>query len=119
MTHRTVTRRSFLQTAARCTGVLAGAGLVIATPEWLERLWRGADHGAWAADDLPELLRSAPRARYWLSTATAGVSCLDCHAAGSVSEEEPAAHTGVLVKCQLCAQECLIAEGERGRTARG
>ncbi len=115
MTQRTVTRRSFLQTAARCTAALAGAGLGVATPEWLERLGSGTGGAAWAADGLPELLRSAPRARYWISTTSAGVSCFDCHAPGSVSPDEPYAHEGAPVKCGLCAQECLIAEGERGR----
>jgi pyruvate formate lyase activating enzyme len=115
LAHHAVTRRSFLQTAACCTAALAGAGLGAAIPEWLERLGGGTGGAAWAADGLPDLLRSAPRARYWASTASAGVSCFDCHAPGSVSPDEPFAHEGVPVKCGLCAQECLIAEGERGR----
>jgi pyruvate formate lyase activating enzyme len=49
-----------------------------------------------------------------VSTATAGVDCIRCH--GSEPSGDPAYdHGQVFIRCELCAQQCTIAEGERGR----
>ena len=65
------------------------------------------------ADPLAELVRRAPRARYWVSTASA--DCAACHAPGYAAPPAPQPrHRKPLVRCQLCARSCVLAEGERG-----
>jgi len=67
------------------------------------------------SDKLADLIRTAPRARYWASTATAGSDCLKCHESVPKGITVPYDHKRVILKCLLCAQGCVIAEGERGR----
>jgi pyruvate formate lyase activating enzyme len=69
-----------------------------------------------APDPLPDLIKAAPRARYWISTvANTASSCLACHRRDETEEVSEDDHGQVLIKCLLCAQGCLIAAGERGR----
>jgi len=66
---------------------------------------------------IEDLVRTAPRARYWISSAAPGVDCLKCHTPREdlsdrlhhAKDKDPA------VKCLLCAQSCTIASGERGK----
>lgn len=67
------------------------------------------------SDKLADLIRTAPRARYWASTATAGSDCLKCHESVPKGAAVPYDHKRVILKCLLCAQGCVIPEGERGR----
>jgi len=78
-------RREFLARAGRLAAILGGAGLAVPR-------WRGV---ASASTDprLDEILRTAPKARYW--------TLLD---PGSK-----------LVRCLLCAHTCSIPAGERGK----
>jgi pyruvate formate lyase activating enzyme len=64
-------------------------------------------------DRLEEILKTAPKARYWASTATSQ-NCLQCHPKGAASGTRHE-HKQVFLKCLLCAQGCVIPEGERGR----
>jgi pyruvate formate lyase activating enzyme len=96
------TRRNVLQTALRGGAVAAGAAL--ASPA-VARLLRVAE--AQAAQDLAS---TAPRARFWVSSADPGVTCATCH--GAVPSGPP--HARPKVQCHLCARRCVIAEGERG-----
>jgi pyruvate formate lyase activating enzyme len=68
-----------------------------------------------ASDKTSELQRTASRARYWLSTASAANNCLKCHdpkenRTGKAHENQPP-----IVKCLLCAQGCSLKAGERGK----
>ncbi len=69
-----------------------------------------------AADRTDELLKTAPRARYWVSTLTAGSTCSPCHTANPDPQHQ-SYHRGrpPIVRCRLCAQECTIEIGARGR----
>ncbi len=107
------TRREFLGTCLKCGGIMAGA-LVLAGSPALGG-WFGAAESWAAGDSLAELMRTAPRARYWVSTAGAAANgCVTCHAPGSLAPGAVARHPHVLIRCQLCARECTLAEGERG-----
>ena len=66
-------------------------------------------------DRTEDLIRAAPKARYWISTASSGSSCLACHSPESKLKSK--AHKGqpAIVKCLLCAQGCIIKSGERGK----
>jgi len=56
----------------------------------------------------------APRARYWVSGASAGPACGACHPA-SAALDRAHAHDPSAVRCQLCARSCTIRAGESGR----
>lgn len=77
-----------MQALARLAPVLGASGLLVQEPALFRTLLDGVEGTAFADD---ELLRSAPQARYW-SGATKG-----------------------RVQCRLCAQECLLADGQRGQ----
>ncbi len=74
-----------------------------------------AASNAAAVDRTRELLRTAPRARYWISTLSPNVSCLQCHKPDYKRRDQ--AHTGksAIIKCLLCAQGCIIKPGDRGK----
>jgi len=105
-----ISRRSFLLSAARF-GPLAGAALSF---PGLLQLPASEPDALFPAGQADDLIRSAPRARFWATTA-GGSRCLDCHTA---SEKLPAGkhdHKRVILKCLLCARECAIPEGRRGQ----
>jgi pyruvate formate lyase activating enzyme len=62
-----------------------------------------------------DLIQMAPRARYWISTASPESTCLQCH--GPEAKLKPGAHDGkpAIIKCLLCARGCVIKNGERGK----
>jgi pyruvate formate lyase activating enzyme len=62
-----------------------------------------------------DLLRTAPKARYWLSTTASAGNCLKCH--DPKENRSGKAHQGQspIVKCLLCAQGCFLKTGERGK----
>ncbi len=97
-------RRDFLRQCGACGLAMAAADAV------------GGDVlGLAEAETLEALARAAPRARYWISgTGPDAAACGACHAPGSVAVATPPAHPRRPVRCQLCARECLLADGERG-----
>ncbi len=109
-----ISRRQFLNAAARL-GPVAGAGLV-----WPGNVWQSFAFGAETNSvlvDAQDLARGAPKARYWVSAATPGVDCLKCHKPGD-DITDLRHHTkskDLVVKCLLCAQNCTIVAGERGK----
>jgi pyruvate formate lyase activating enzyme len=99
-----ISRRDFLLATARI-GPLAG----LSAPLWQELAV------ASPLDKTSDLIRSAPKARYWISTASAGVDCLKCHNAGDNLKVNAHAGKPGIVKCLLCAQGCVLHAGERGK----
>jgi pyruvate formate lyase activating enzyme len=85
----------------------------LAGPEWLIQLI-GADQ---KDPRLAALLRTAPKARYWISAGNAKVAadCGACHQPGEIKADTAYAHKTKVVRCLLCAQDCLIGEGGRGK----
>ncbi len=108
-------RREFLQATARAGALLGGSGLLLTSPAILGRLFEADVGGAEAAEALSALIRQAPRARYWVSTAMAASNCGSCHTPEELKGVETHEHDERFVRCQLCAQECTLGEGERGR----
>jgi pyruvate formate lyase activating enzyme len=92
-----ITRREFLLSAA---GIGSTAAFAVSHPAFFDRT--------------TDLIRRAPRARYWISTESAGNNCLACH------KPDDKLRTGAhgqpaIVKCLLCAQGCTVKSGERGK----
>jgi pyruvate formate lyase activating enzyme len=105
---RPVSRRAFLATTAK-TAALAG---VLSCPAWLRQI---LDEAVASGDPTSLLIESAPIARYWVAANAAGVDCLACHTPDDGVSGESHRHEDAVVRCQLCAQACTIAPGERGR----
>jgi pyruvate formate lyase activating enzyme len=107
-----LSRRDFLKSAARGCLTLAGLDAILhsAGPGGLLRLLGDEAHASGFVD---ELLRTAPPARFWLS-ADKAPSCQACHPATDDYTQPSYDHGERVVKCFLCAQGCLIGEGEKG-----
>jgi len=86
-----ISRREFMQALARLAPVLGGSGLILSEPALLRALPDILDGAAFAGDRTDELIRAAPRARFWSAAAKGHV------------------------QCRLCARGCLLAEGQRGQ----
>ncbi len=86
-----ISRREFMQALARLAPVLGGSGLILSEPALLRALPDILDGAAFAGERTDELIRAAPRARFWSAAAKGRV------------------------QCHLCARGCLLAEGERGQ----
>ncbi|OPY93450.1 MAG: Pyruvate formate-lyase 1-activating enzyme [Syntrophaceae bacterium PtaU1.Bin231] len=109
-----ISRRTFLKTLARLAPALGGAGLVLSglLRDWFCPALTSPAFGGTAADDL---IRTAPLARYWTSPASADANCRACHNNPNAIRGRKYVHQGKIVKCLLCAQGCVIAEGQRGK----
>ncbi|MGD1153856.1 MAG: AmmeMemoRadiSam system radical SAM enzyme [Syntrophales bacterium] len=87
-----ISRREFLTNCARLAPIIGGAGIILSDPLW-QRFLSGDDSGlAFAGNSIDEMVRSAPRARYWTSL-----------------------HKDNAVRCFLCPHNCIIGDGERGK----
>jgi pyruvate formate lyase activating enzyme len=109
-----LSRRELLKTAWRYAPCLAGMSLSPVFFNAAVHLCGRSSDLAWAEDYGQDLLRTAPRSRFWTSPALAGKDCGICH----FPEEKRSGaykHPGKFVKCLLCAQGCVIREGERGK----
>jgi len=111
-----ISRRQLLIAAAKM-GPFAGAGLMWPGSLRASPMDAAFDDLSPAADDIQELWRIAPRARFWVSASSPGVDCLQCHVpADDLSNREyHRKDKEPTVKCLLCAQTCLIRPGDRGK----
>jgi pyruvate formate lyase activating enzyme len=91
-----ISRREFL--------ISAGIGSAIGTRSAFPFLF----------DQTGDLIRTAPKARYWISTASTD-SCIACHKPGEQLKAKTHNGQTAIVKCLLCAQGCIIKSGERGK----
>ena len=108
-----VSRRDFLKTSVRIAPVLGGAGYLLS--RWGLPLVGSGGRIAHAGDSLQELIKSAPKARYWTTPLLAGGDCSTCHASTDNVQGRKHSHAPSLVKCLLCAQGCALTDGERGK----
>ncbi|MBU2501885.1 AmmeMemoRadiSam system radical SAM enzyme [bacterium] len=111
-----MSRRRFLDLAARL-GLGIGAAGIVLDPAGLGRLFTAAANGnALASGVLDELIRTAPIARYWTSAGSADPDCRACHPAPCFDTDAAHEHEDPrTVRCLLCAQDCVIPPGGRGR----
>jgi len=95
-----ITRREFLAAAA-------GIGSAIR--------FNPALYAAAMLDRTEDLIRVAPKARYWISTASQNIDCLKCHNPSEKLQNKEFHGQPAIVRCLLCAQNCMIRNGERGK----
>jgi pyruvate formate lyase activating enzyme len=110
-----LSRRELLKTAWRYAPCLAGLSLSPAFFNAAVHLCGRSAGLAWAEDYGQELLRTAPRGRFWISPAMAGKDCAVCHLPEEKRTGAAYQHRKNFVKCLLCAQGCVIRDGERGK----
>ena len=106
-------RREFLRNSARYGLLLGGAGALMSSPAWLKWLFDASTHNAAAAESLKDLIKQAPIARFWASTTDPKGHCIECHGEDTGLEEFD--HDRQSIKCLLCAQNCVIETGKRGK----
>lgn len=97
-----ISRREFLSVAGKAG--IVGGGLAAASSSL--RLLPGS---AWAGDS------GAPEARYWIAADDPNADCGLCHAGNVTLLDRSYRHRSGTVKCLLCAHECTIAPGDRGK----
>jgi len=85
-----ISRREFMQALARMAPALGGSGLILSEPAVLRAFLDALEGRAFAGERTDEMIRAAPRARFWSAAAKGHV------------------------QCRLCARGCLLAEGQRG-----
>jgi pyruvate formate lyase activating enzyme len=107
-----LSRRDFLKQATRYSLILGGSGLLLSNPS---RLLTFLNRQLYASPCQGDLIKKAPRARFWTSTAMPEVDCLSCHSPGEIDPNTRHDHEEIIVKCLLCARGCILKEGERGR----
>lgn len=101
-----LSRREFLSGVSK-TGLILGAGFAFQGTEWL---------GTQALASVPaNLVKTAPVARYWISANDSAGNCMACHKPDGKFQDKSFTHEENTVKCLLCAKECLIGDGERGK----
>jgi len=110
----TLSRRDLIATCSRLLPLAGGAALAAAAPASARRLMGVAGADPFAASRFQEIAGSAPRARFWTSTAIDASACQACHT-GRPTAAAPHVHDPKTVKCLLCAHGCVIRTGERGR----
>jgi pyruvate formate lyase activating enzyme len=100
-----ITRRELIIAAAK-------AGSLAATSAALPQTLLGLN--AFDVAGFPgDLIKTAPKARYWISAASPTVDCGKCHETAIPKTKEPKGHSAI-VRCVLCAKNCIIRPGERG-----
>ncbi|MFZ5433408.1 MAG: AmmeMemoRadiSam system radical SAM enzyme [Calditrichota bacterium] len=109
-----ISRRQFFLKTGRYGVILGGACALASSPSWLRPLLNLTQE-VYAAGKLDELAAVAPLARYWVSTAAPSGQCQACHPPQIIALNPLHQHTADIVKCLLCARECTIENGERGR----
>ncbi len=92
-----ISRRDFLVKLAKLAPLAGGVGYLLSDPLWQTYLFGGNSGLAYGGTYLDELIKSAPKARYWTPLKINNL------------EGE------TIVKCLLCANGCAISEGQRGR----
>ena len=113
-----ISRRDFLTRAVKAATLLGGAGTVSQGLSWLLTMAGHSPDQALAADLKEEILRTAPRARYWTSLSLAGGDCLKCHGPDEKVNNRRHIHKENGVKCLLCAQQCVLLPNETGKCRR-
>ncbi|MGD0277797.1 MAG: AmmeMemoRadiSam system radical SAM enzyme [Smithella sp.] len=95
-----ISRRDFLVTLAKLAAIAGGSSMILFDPSWQSFL-SGSNSGLAFGDTyLDELIRMAPRARYWKPITVKG---------DRYSPDE------TIARCLLCANGCAITNGQKGR----
>jgi pyruvate formate lyase activating enzyme len=115
MSDRDFSRREFLRKTARYSVFLGGAGLAFSHPSFAKSFTSNKTNIFLDSIVEEAILQNAPRARYWVSTSTKNVDCTNCHTQHEIDFTKQHNHKSETIRCLLCAQDCFIKNGERGK----
>jgi pyruvate formate lyase activating enzyme len=107
-----ISRRSLLATATKL-GLLAGPSIIFSRALRSASVMATGFSSAYGPED--DLIKRAPRARYWISSAAPDGDCRKCHKPGETLGAKGHIGKPAIVKCLLCAQSCTLRAGERGK----
>jgi pyruvate formate lyase activating enzyme len=110
---RHISRRDFVSFSIK-GGLLLSAVSILESSSELKSLFGLDSLDIYAGDSLEQILLKAPRARFWIHYSE-GSGCSQCHGAEIPKGDLKKAHKDEIVKCLLCAHECVIKEGGRGK----
>lgn len=110
-----ISRRDFLIRIVKAATLLGSTGSILSGMSWLRTMAGLSPDQALAADIKEEILRAAPRARFWTSLSLAGGDCLKCHGPAEKVNNRRHIHKENCVKCLLCAQQCVLLPNETGK----
>jgi pyruvate formate lyase activating enzyme len=115
MSNDNFSRRIFFKKAAYCGLLLGGSGFALSNLFLNKSI--AADKTKLFLDSIVEgaIVQNAPLARYWVSTSAKNVDCTNCHSAQEIDITKPHSHDEATIRCLLCAQNCFIKSGERGK----
>lgn len=111
MASRRMSRRDFLFLTLRSGTVFAALSIVDSLSE-IKTLFNLDKFQFFAGDSIQKILASAPTARFW-EKLTAKSDCLVCHGKGMANFSQ--GHRQNSVVCFMCAHNCIIEEGKRGK----
>jgi pyruvate formate lyase activating enzyme len=115
MDRQNLSRRDFIKRTAQLGIFLGGTGFALSNPH-LFRPFSSAKASLFIDGLIDEgLLQNAPLARYWISTSTKNVDCINCHSKTEINSAKSFKHGEEIIKCMLCAQNCFIKNGEKGK----
>jgi pyruvate formate lyase activating enzyme len=111
MNGQSLSRRKFITESGLIVG---GVYAALSCPPVLENLF-ALTARKFEDDYRKQLYEQSPIARYWLSTDLKNVDCLKCHTTEEVDGKSGFNHEETIIKCLLCAQGCIIKEGDQGK----
>ncbi len=107
-----LSRREFI---SRSGLIVGGSCATLMFPTAIRDLFHRA-YCSLEADYRQKLYRDSPVARYWISTESKNVGCGKCHVSPSeLKGLTQFDHDEKFVKCLLCAQGCVLKDGETGK----
>ena len=108
-----ISRRDFLFAAGKASS-FAAIPISLLRPSTNTCL-QGISELTFFLDRTHDLIRTAPRARYWISTDSSSANCLSCHDAEEAVSDNKHDGQPPIIRCLLCAQRCMLRVGERGK----
>ena len=107
-----LSRRQFLKQTIQASARLG----VCASASWLLAKSTPSVRAGVIPKNNPSIAHpAAPQGRYWIAANAEGVDCLACHLPKDDIKGTFYDHERLYVRCFLCAQNCLLAPGDRGR----
>jgi pyruvate formate lyase activating enzyme len=115
MSDNNFSRRDFIKKATQFGLFFGGAGFILSHSAFAKYIKYSKTNVFLDSIVEEAILQNVPRARYWVSTSTKNVGCTNCHTLQEINFAKPHNHKSETLRCLLCAQNCFIKSGERGK----
>ncbi len=115
MSNENISRREFVRKAAKYGIFFGGCSLIYKNLPAAKSINSSKVNSFLTSFVEESLIQQAPAAKYWTSTSVKNSNCLSCHTKDETNSLTRYQHSEEIIKCLLCAQGCLIKNGERGK----